>query len=496
MEEEYKKLVTKIKHYNPNPNLELVSRAWEFAKLAHYGQERLSGDPTISHPLAVTHILADWKLDSISIASGLLHDTIEDCGIKKEELVDEFGEDVANLVDGVTDISKLKLRGSKDEEFVDNLRKMLLVMAKDLRVVFVRLADRLHNMRTLEFLSEEKQKRIARETLEVFAPLAERLGIGEVKSELEDLAFPYVYPDEYKKVSELSKPQYKKAEDHIKKMKRVLHKKLGIQGIRAKIHSRKKHLYSLWRKLERSEINWDFEKIQDIVALRILVETVENCYTALGIVHNTYKPVPQIAISDFISQPKPNGYRSIHTKVFGPGDRIVEVQIATFEMYEENEYGLASHWYYSLMKSGKASDKVVERGFFAPTEKINWVKQLVDWQKKEADSDEFIRAVKFDALAERIFVFSPKGDVFDLPINASPVDYAFAVHTDLGAYIKAAKVNGKMIPLSYKLKSSDVVEIIKSKEKRKPSHDWLEFVVTTEARREIEKHLRKEGLKS
>ena len=245
MEEEYKKLITKIKHYNPNPNLELVSRPWEFAKLAHYGQERLSGDPTISHPLAVTHILADWKLDSISIASGLLHDTIEDCGIKKEELVDEFGEDVANLIDGVTDISKLKLRGSKDEEFVDNLRKMLLVMAKDLRVVFVRLADRLHNMRTLEFLPEEKQKRIARETLEVFAPLAERLGIREVKSELEDLAFPYVYPDEYEKVSDLSKAQYKKAEDHIKKMKSVLHKKLGSEDIREKIYSRKKHLYSL-----------------------------------------------------------------------------------------------------------------------------------------------------------------------------------------------------------------------------------------------------------
>src|SRR3989344_6095084 len=447
MEEEYKKLISKIKHYNPNPNLELINSAWEFAKLAHYGQERLSGDPTVSHPLAVTQILSDWRLDSVSIAAGLLHDTIEDCGINKNEIVKEFGIDVATLVDGVTNIGKLKLRGSRDEEFVENLRKMLLFMAKDLRVVFLRLADRTHNMRTLEYLPEDKQKRIARETLEVFAPLAERLGIGEVKSELEDLAFPYVYPDEYKKVSQLSKPQYKKAEDHIKKMKRVLLKKLGSEGIRAKIYSRKKHLYSLWRKLERSEINWDFEKIQDIVALRILVETVENCYTALGIVHNTYKPVPQIAISDFISQPKPNGYRSIHTKVFGPGDRIVEVQIATFEMYEENEYGLASHWYYSLMKSGKASDKVVERGFFAPTEKINWVKQLVDWQKKEADSDEFIRAVKFDALAERIFVFSPKGDVYDLPSGATPIDFAASVHTDLLKYIKGAKIDGKVVPL-------------------------------------------------
>src|SRR3989304_200838 len=493
MEEEYKKLISKIKHYNPNPNLELINSAWEFAKLAHYGQERLSGDPTVSHPLAVTQILSDWRLDSVSIAAGLLHDTIEDCGINKNEIVKEFGIDVATLVDGVTNIGKLKLRGSRDEEFVENLRKMLLFMAKDLRVVFLRLADRTHNMRTLEYLPEDKQKRIARETLEVFAPLAERLGIGEVKSELEDLAFPYDYPNEYKKVLAESKVHYKKAEKHLEKMKRVLLKKLAENKIKAKIHSRKKTLYSLWKKFERPEINWDFERIQDIVALRILVETVENCYATLGIVHNIYKPVPRIVISDFIAQPKPNGYRSIHTKVIGPGDRIVEVQITTIEIHEENDYGLASHWHYSLMKSGKAGETTIERGFFAPTEKIKWVKQLVDWQKKETASDEFIRAVKFDMLAERIFVFSPKGDVFDLPINSTPVDFTYAVHTHLAEFLKGAKVDGKIVPLNYKLMSGQVVEIIKSKNPKPPNADWLQFVVTNIARHEIGKHLRKVG---
>jgi len=496
MDEKFEKLIAKIKGFNPNPNLELISKAWEFAKIAHYGQKRLSGDETITHPLEVADILSDWKLDSVSIAAGLLHDTVEDCGIKKKELADEFGEDVAELVDGVTNIGKIKLRGSKDEEFVENLRKMLLYMAKDLRVVFLRLADRLHNMRTLEFLPIEKQVRIVRETLQVFAPLAERLGIGEVKSELEDLAFPYVYPDEYKKVIEKSKIHYKKAGEHLKKMKRRLLKKLAEEKIKAKIYSRKKHLYSLWRKLDRPEIKWDFAEVYDIVALRILVENVEQCYAALGIVHTLYKPVPYIGISDFIAQPKPNGYRSIHTKVLGPGGRATEVQITTRNMHEENEYGLAAHWHYSLKKSGKANEKIIERGFFAPTEKIKWVKQLVEWQKTETDSEKFLESVKLDALNERIFVFSPKGDVYDLPVGASPVDFAASVHTDFLKFLKGAKVDGKVAPLNYKLKSGQLVEILKTKEERKPNPDWLQFVVTNLARGEIEKYLRKEGMKS
>ena len=491
MDKDFHKLVTKINRYNPNPNLELIKSAWEFAKIAHYGQKRQSGDPAITHSLAVSEILADWKLDSVSIAAGLLHDTIEDSNVKKDELKKEFSEDVADLVDGVTNIGKLKLREKKEAEFTENLRKMLLVMAKDLRVVFLRLADRLHNMRTLEFLPYEKQKRIARETLEIFAPLAERLGIGEAKAELEDLAFQYVYPEEFKRLLKESKHHYKKAESHIRKMKRTLLKKLAKDKIRAIIHSRKKHIYSLWKKLERPGINWDFNEIHDIVALRIIVDKVEECYTSLGIVHETYKPAPQIGVSDFIAQPKPNGYRSIHTKVFGVGGRVVEIQIRTYQMHEEAETGIAAHWHYSLMKSGKADQKQVERAFFAPTDKIKWVKQLVEWQESETDSDEFLQAVKFDALSSRIFVFSPKGDIYDLPINSTPVDFAFAVHTELAKYIKAAKVNGKVVPLDYKLKSGDVVEIIKSKNKREFPRHWKEFVITTIAKRELRKQLRK-----
>lgn len=492
MDEEYQKLVTKIKNYNPNPNINLIKAAWEFAKKAHLGQVRVSGEPTISHPLAVSNILADWKLDSVSIAAGFLHDTIEDCDVTKEELTKNFGEDVAYLVDGVTKIGKLKLREKKEEEFVENLRKMLLVMAKDLRVVFLRLADRLHNMRTLQYLPEEKQKRIARETLEVFAPLAERLGIGEVKGELEDLAFIYVYPEEYKKVKKLAKPYYKKIEANIKKMKRSILKRLLKEKVKAKVHSRKKHTFSLWKKLQRSDVDWDFGKVNDIIALRIIVGTVEECYLALGVVHKLYKPVTSIKISDFIAHPKPNGYRSIHIKVFGPQNHIVEIQIRTEEMHEEDENGLAAHWHYALMKSGKANEKRIEGGFFAPTEKIKWIKQLVEWQKSETDSEEFVKAVKFDALSSRIFVFSPKGDVFDLPTNATPVDYAYAVHTDLGNFIKQAKVDGKIVSLDHKLKNADVVEITKTKNPKVPSRDWLRFVVTTLAKTEINKQLRKE----
>jgi guanosine-3',5'-bis(diphosphate) 3'-pyrophosphohydrolase len=493
MDEELKILISKVRSYNPNPNLKLVKSAWEFAKKAHDGQVRASGDPTITHPLAVSNILADWKLDSVSIAAGFLHDTIEDCGVTKQQLKKEFGEEVAELVDGVTKIGEIKLREKKEEEFVENLRKMLLVMAKDLRVVFLRLADRLHNMRTLQYLPEEKQVRIARETLEVFAPLAERLGIGEAKGELEDLAFTYVYPEEYKKVKKLAKPYYKKIETNIKKMKKSLLKRLSKEDVHVHIQSRKKHIYSLWKKLQRPGVDWDFDKVHDIIALRIITSTVRECYVALGILNKLYKPVQKIKMSDFIAHPKPNGYRSIHIKVFGPGDKIVEVQIRTEQMHEEDENGLAAHWHYSLMKSGKAKEKKIERGFFAPTEKIKWVKQLVEWQKSETDTEEFVKAVKFDALSSRIFVFSPKGDVYDLPMNATPVDYAYRVHTELGNYIKQVKVNGKVVSLDRKLNNADVVEIAKTKNPKQPSRDWLRFVKTTLAKREINKELRKKA---
>jgi GTP pyrophosphokinase len=389
-------------------------------------------------------------------------------------------------------VSNIKLRGSKDEEFVENLRKMFLAMAKDLRVVFIKLADRYHNMQTLYALPEIKQKRIARETLEVFAPLAERLGMGELKGQLEDLAFPYVYPMEFEKVKRESVDHFKEAEKHIMKMRRNLLKKLAEEGVRDSVNARKKHLYSLWKKLERSGINWDFNRVHDIIALRILVERMSDCYLALGVVHKAYKPVPGLGVSDFIAQPKPNGYQSIHTKVFGPGGRIVEVQIRSYEMHDQAEHGLAAHWAYAELKGSEKikEEKLDKKGIVIPKNKLNWVKQLVDWQKEIKDSKEYIQAVKFDALSHRIFVFSPKGDVYDLPNGATPVDFAFAVHTGLGRFIKSAIVNGKIVPLDYKLQSGDVVEILKSKNPKEPTASWLDFVATTTAKHQISSYLR------
>ena len=486
---EIESLISKIQDYNSGADFELIKRAFEFAEIAHVGQKRLSKEPVIIHPLAVANILADYKMDSVSIAAGFLHDTIEDAGISMVELEKEFGKEVAHLVEGVTKVSQIRLRGSSEEEYVENLRKMILAMAKDLRVVLVKLADRLHNMQTLEFLSPEKQFKNAKETLEVYAPLAERLGMGDMKGRLEDLAFPYVYPQDCAWLIEYSKPHFKKAEEFLEKATRVIYKKLAKEGIRAKISTRPKHLYSLWRKLLRSEIDKDIAKIHDLVAMRILVDTVKDCYGALGVVHSLWKPVPAEGISDFIAQPKPNGYRSLHTKVFSLKERILEVQIRTFEMNEEAENGVAAHWYYTGLKSSGVSDSKLEKGTFAPGEKLHWVEQLVAWQKEVVDSQEFMDALKFDALAHRIFVFSPNGDAYDLPQGATPVDFAYAVHSDLGDETNGAIVNGKMVSLDYKLKSGDMVNIIR-KEGAGPSEKWLRFVVTRQARHQILKHAR------
>jgi len=485
-------LIAKVQNYNSQADFALIQKAYEFAEIAHAGQKRYSGTPFIEHPLAVAEILADHKLDTASIAAGLLHDTIEDSGVSREELEKEFGSEVAQLVEGVTKIGSITLRGSSEEFFVENLRKMLLAMAKDLRVILIKLADRLHNLETLKYLPEEKQFKKAQETLEIYAPLAERLGMGDVKGRLEDLAFPYVYPKDYQWLVEYSRPHYKKAEEFLKKATRIVYKELAREGIRAKITARPKHLYSLWRKLLRPEINKDISKVYDLVAMRILVESVRECYAALGILHALWKPVPTQGISDFIAQPKPNGYRSLHTKVFSLNERILEVQIRTFEMHEEAENGIAAHWHYALEKSAGKSDTQLEKGVFAPGEKLSWVKQLVAWQKEVVDSQEFMKALKFDALAHRIFVFSPKGDVYDLPQGSTPVDFAYAVHTNLGDRTSGARVNGKMVSLDFKLKSGDVVDIIK-KESARPSEKWLRFVVTQHARHHIAKVVLKEN---
>jgi len=491
--QKFTKLLTKVHDSNPSYDLNLLKKAWSFSKLAHTGQKRMTGEAFANHPLEVALRLADWNLDGTTIVAALLHDTIEDGGATKDDIIKGFGKDVYLLVNGVTKITNLRLKGSREAEFIENLRKMLLVMAKDLRVVLLKLADRLHNMQSLYALPPEKQIENARETLEIYAPLAERLGMGRVKGELEDLAFTYMFPDEFKKVSEESRPYIKEAEKDIEGMKKRLLKELVREKIKVEINGRKKHLYSLWRKLSRPEVDGDWENVHDIVALRILAGTIAQCYTVLGVVHHLYKPVPHIGISDFIAQPKPNGYRSIHTKVFGPGGRIVEVQIRTYLMHEQAEFGVAAHWAYSEQKEELSREVREKIGGFAPKDKLPWMRQLVSWQKVLTDSEDFLRAVKFDALKHRNFVFSPMGDVYDLPAGATPVDFAYAIHTELGNNTNGAKVDGKMVPLDYKLRSGQVVEIIKSKNPKKPNSDWLEFVVTTLARHEIAKYLRKAG---
>ncbi len=468
----------------------MYTQALEFAKLAHHDQTRLSGDPYITHPLAVAETLKNWHLDETTIIAGLLHDTVEDGGATREDIVKEFGEDTARLVDGVTKITNIRLQGSSQEEFVENLRKMILVMAADLRVVFIKLADRLHNMQTLKYLPLQKQRENAKETLEIYAPLAERLGMGEIKGQLEDLAFPYLYPQEYAKLQHDSRSFYVSAEKYIRDFKSQLLQLLLSKHVAAALDARRKHLYSLWRKLQRPEIDGDLNKIHDLFAARVLVSSVEDCYLALGAIHGTWHPVPYLGVSDFIANPKPNGYRSIHTKVFGPQGKIVEIQIRTHEMHGQAEMGLAAHWHYSSAKSAGASDAKLEKGQIKIGNKLNWVKQLVSWQKEMTNSQEYLDALKFDALQHRNLVFSPIGDVYDLPREATPIDYAYAVHTKLGHQAAGAKVNGKMVSLDHKLVNGDVVEIIVDRKRTVPNHDWLSFIVTTTARREITKALK------
>ena len=472
----------KVTNWSPK-----VKKAYEFARRAHSGQKRLTGEDYIFHPLVVAQTIIDWGLDEESICGALLHDTVEDCLITLEQIAKEFNPEIAGIVDGVTKITNIRLVGSSNELFVENLRKMILAMSRDLRVVMVKLADRLHNLQTLYVLPKKSQVQNALETLEIYAPLAERLGMGQVKGDLEDYAFPYAYPKDYKRFIEASRPFYATAQRDITKALHKIQKSLVKVGLTAKVQSRQKRLYSLWCKLNRPGIEGDYVKIYDIVATRIIVNSVSECYEVLGLIHSLYRPDPQIGISDFIAQPKPNGYRSIHTRVFGPSGKIMEVQIRTKEMHEEAERGISAHWFYGSEKGRGASEDFLEKkGVFVPN-KLSWVKELTRWQEELTSSEEFLKAVKFDAFSHRNFIFSPRGDVFDLPVNATPVDFAFAVHSGLGRYIKGAKVNDKIVPLDYKLKSGDVVEILKAKNPTKPSSRWLDFVVTINARKEIKK---------
>lgn len=462
-------LLKKIKSYLPKADLDIVRLAYDFAEQAHRGHFRKSGEPYIAHPLAAAHILANRKIDPVIITATLLHDVPEDTDKTLDDIEKNFGKEIRSMVEGITKLGKLKYRGV--ERYIENLRKMFVAMAEDVRVMIIKFADRIHNLRTLDSLPPQKQYRIALESLEIYAPIANRLGMGEIKGELEDLSFKYVYPKEYIRVKQLRDERLKGKEESIKHMQHMATEGLQEAGLKIiEIHGRTKRLYSLYKKLLRKDN--DITKIHDIVAIRILVPTLADCYATLGILHTLWKPIKG-RVKDYISQPKPNGYQSLHTSVFSEAGEIVEFQIRTVEMHEEAEFGVAAHWHYD------------EYGSRLPKREIKWAKELAEIQKDILNKLSDLEEMKVDFLQTRIFVFTPKGDVIDLPEGATPVDFAYHIHTEIGDKCGGTLINDKMSSLDTELKNGDVVEILVDKNKKAPSQDWLKFVKTHTAKSHI-----------
>lgn len=462
---------------NDQKAVELIKRAYETAEKAHQGQKRSSGEPYFTHCLETANTLVDMRLDGATVAAGLLHDTAEDTEYSFKDIEKNFGKEISFLVEGITKLGKIKYRGN--EEKVENMRKMFLAMAEDIRVVLIKLADRLHNMKTLEFLAPEKQQRIALETREIYAPLAHRLGMGEIKGQLEDLAFKYLEPEEYSWLAKNVDEKYRELEKYIEKIKPLVDEELKKENINpTDISARVKHYWSLYKKLLKYDMN--FEKIYDLMAVRIVLNTIEECYGTLGIIHKLWKPVPG-KIKDYIALPKPNGYQSLHTTVFCIDGKITEFQIRTAKMHEEAENGIAAHWLYA--ESGKPKE--------GTKNKLEWVSQLRDWQNEMSGSQEFMESLKIDFFKSRIFALTPKGDAIDLPEGATPIDFAYHIHSDIGNRCSGAKVNGKMVPLSHMLSNGDIVEI-QTQKKQRPSRAWLEFAKTSIAKNRIRHSLKKE----
>ncbi len=472
----------------------LIRSAFEFAEAAHRGQKRKSGEEYIQHSLHTALNIAHIGMGSQTIAAGLLHDIPEDTEITLKQIEEKFDKKIAFLVDGVTKLGKIKLRGDKEEIYLENLRKMFLAMATDIRVVIIKLADRLHNMETLSALPEDKQKRIARETIEVYAPIANRLGIGEIKGRLEDLSFKYLDPENYEYVKKLEEEEYALRKKNIEMAVSELRKELLKEDIKViEIYGRAKHLYRLFQKLKKHDMN--IGKIYDLAGIRIIVPEVADCYEALGIVHKKYHPLVG-RIKDYVSLPKPNGYQSIHTTIFGPEGKILEIQIRTQKMHNEAEFGIAAHWLYSEKPDiwkrflGFRQDKKV------PEEELAWVRQLQEWQNglNKENTEEFLEGLEIDFFRNHIFAFTPRGDVIDLPEEATPIDFAYKVHSEIGNRATGAKADGKIVPLDYQIKNGQVIEILTSKERKMPSRDWLKFVRTTIAKTHIRRVLKKEGI--
>ncbi len=489
MEKSFEDLLIQAKNSQLDIDENRLKKVFLFAEEKHQGQIRQTGEAYINHPIATASILAGWGLDQASLESALLHDLPDMSNIGINEISARFGKEVGKLVEGVNRVGKVKLRGSQKNEFLENLRKMFVAMAQDIRVVLIRLADRLHNISTLEGVPLSKQKRIAIETLEVYAPLAERLGMGKLKGDLEDLAFPYILPDEFTWLQNIARPHFKYSEKNVSGIMNKLRQQLVKHNLNAKVEGRPKRKFSLYKKLLRPEINRDITKIYDLMAVRVITRNTSDCYSALGVIHQYWKPVPNIGISDFIAQPKPNGYQSIHTKIFDNMGNIVEIQIRSEEMHLNAEFGAAAHFAYSDAKShGASGTKLQEGTAFKITDKMSWVKQLAGWQNQISGNEkDSLEDYKLDALSSHIYVFSPNGDVYDLPENSTPIDFAFSVHSDLGHYIQTAKVNGRIVTLDYHLKSGDIIEIQKSKTIKKPNKNWLRFVKTHKAKIEIRK---------
>jgi GTP pyrophosphokinase len=468
-------LLNSIKKNCNNVDIDMIEKAYSFAESAHKMQKRESGEPYIIHPVSVAVILSELGMDTSTIIAGLLHDVVEDTDYTYEDIVKIFNEEIANLVNGVTKLGKIEYK-TKEEQQADNVRKMLLAMAKDIRVIIIKLADRLHNMRTLKYMPKEKQKGKAQETLDIYAPLAHRLGMSKIKWELEDLSFRYLHEEEYYQlVKEISEKRVER-ESYISEIISDLNRKLEASGIDSDIDGRPKHFYSIYRKMVNK--NKSIDQIFDLTAIRILVNSVKDCYGVLGIVHTIYKPIPG-RFKDYIAMPKPNMYQSLHTTVIGPQGKTFEIQIRTFDMHKTAEYGIAAHWKY------KEGDNSVENGNKGFEQKLVWLRDMLEWQKETSDAEEFMEGFKIDLFSDEIFVFTPRGVVINLASGSTPIDFAYRIHTDVGNKCIGAKVNGKIVPLDYKLKTGDIAEIITSQSAKGPNMSWLNIAVTNQAKSKI-----------
>jgi GTP diphosphokinase / guanosine-3',5'-bis(diphosphate) 3'-diphosphatase len=480
-----KKIVQNLNESLNEKELDLLERSFDFAEQSHSEQKRQSGEPFINHPLRVALSISEMKIGINAVVASVLHDVVEDCQIPISKIRTEFNDEVAFLVNGLTKVNKVKYKEQEDTiTEKENFRNMILAMAKDLRIIIIKLADRLDNMRTLWSLSPQKQIKKSLETLEILAPLAYRLGMTDIGSQLEDLAFPYVFPEEYKLTRKILGKRREEQKKYLNDLVPLTKEKLEENNLHPKdIKFRTKHLYSIWRKLQKEEM--DIRRIHDLVAMRIIMNNIEECYAALGFIHQMWKPVPG-RFKDYIALPKPNGYQSLHTTVFAKNGRILEIQIRTPQMDEEAEWGIAAHWIYSSLKKTEGYKK---RKRFSPPKNFYWINQLRQWQKTFYKSEEFLSALKVDFFKDRIFVLTPKGDIIDLPDGATPVDFAYQIHTDIGNQAAGAQINGKLVPLNYKLKSGEIVEII-IKKKKNPSSSWLEFVKMNETRKRIQDALK------